>query len=130
MLIDILNSYVARMGFDADFSGVNEASDDYLDVIDPDLDFDAVRAKILKDFVLSKRVVNQTIISVELFDTTWDAEGNKINVVVLLSKGSLGFGTRAKVLVKTIDVMIGGSVKSFLSIEAYNNYMKSKSAEV
>ena len=124
MLVNILDTYSNKTGLDFDFSAVNEMSEDYLDATDPDLDFGSVREKILSDRVLSKRVVNQTVVSVELFDTLWDNDGNKVNISVLFSKGQLGFGTRVKVLVRTIDALVNGSIKSFLSIEAYNNYLK------
>ena len=125
MLIDILTTYMNRIGVDCDFSAVKEASDDYIDVTDPDINFGDVRQKILADTVLSKRLVNQTVASLELFDTMWDNEGNKINISVILSIGDLGFGLKAKAMVRTIDTMINGNVKSFLSIEAYNNYINS-----
>lgn len=130
MLVDILNTYSNRLGMDWEFSAVNSSSEDYFDATAPDIDFNDVRAKILSDKVLCKRIVNQTIASLEFRDTLWDADGNKLNISVILSTGGMGFGMRAKVLVRTVDAVISGGVKSFLSVEAYRNYISNKLVEV
>ena len=123
--VNHVQDFLTKLGLD-EFDTSNysiDSSGDYIIVIDPDTDFSKVRNRILKNKALNKKVVNQGILFVELFDTLW-IDGNRVKVAILAECGSGKIGTKVKIMVKSVDVLVKGQMKQFLGFNAYKNYLE------
>lgn len=110
--------------FDFNASNVEiDESGDYISVFDPDTDFEKVKRAIQNDKIFRMKVTNIGQLFVDLENTIW-INGNKVLVSITIEKGIGAFGTKVKMMVRYLDVVIDGSIKSFLSFEAYNSYLK------
>lgn len=109
-----------------DFNMANASSDDsgdFISVFDPDTKFSTVKGAIQNDKIFRSKIVNIGQLFVDIEDIIW-VDGNKVLVAISFEQGIGAFGTKVKMMVKHIDAVVDGNVKSFLSFEAYNSYLK------
>lgn len=109
-----------------DFNIVNtkiDESGDFISVFDPDTNFASVRVAIQSDKIFRGKIVDMGQLFVDIEDIIW-IDGNKVSVAISFEKGIGAFGTTMKMMVKHIDAVVDGNIKSFLSFEAYNSYLK------
>ena len=118
-----IDDFVSKLGLD-DFDTSNssmDASGDFVSVLDPDTGYEVVRRRILNNKVVSKKIVNQGVLFTELFDTLW-IDGYRVNIAILVECGMGKVGTKIKMMVKSLDALVNGQMKQFLSFESYKNY--------
>lgn len=120
--IDVIMNRLHLLDFNASNVEMDQ-SGDFISVFDPDAQFGVVRRAIQSNTVFRKKIINMGQLFVDIEDTIW-IDGNKVLVAVTFEQGIGAFGTKVKMMVKHLDVVVEGQMKSFLSFEAYNSYLK------
>lgn len=118
-----IEDFTLRIGLE-DYDTSNVSSDstgDYIMSLDPDIEFESVKRRILNNPVMSKKIVNQGVLFTELFDTIW-VDGFRTHIAILVECGMGKVGTKIKVMVKSVEAEVNGKMKQFLSFESYKNY--------
>lgn len=109
-----------------DFNVLNvelDKSGDFISVFDPDTQFAVVKRAVQNNKVFNRKITGIGQLYIDIEDSIW-IDGNKVTVAISFEQGLGAFGTKVKMMVKHLDVVIEGAVKSFLSFEAYNNYLR------
>jgi hypothetical protein len=118
-----IEDFVQKLGLD-EFDLTNSSMDgsgDYVVTLDPDVNFSTVKKHILKNPVLNKKIVNQGVLFTEIYDTIW-VEGHRVQVAILVECGIGKLGTKIKMMVKSVEAVVNGQLKQFLSFESYKSY--------
>lgn len=117
-----IDDFMMKIGVDFNSSvSTKDTFGDLITAVDPDCDFSLVKKSIIKNINVNKKIVNQGLNFVEIFDCLW-IDGDRINTAMFISAGSGGSGTSAKIMVKSIDTFANGKVRKFLSFESLSEY--------
>ena len=119
-----IEDFMDRIGFyDSNFSvSKKDSFGDILCVFDPDSKYEDVKRALENSRPMRNKVVNSGVKYSEIHDTIY-VDGNKVSVSILCEEGDNGFGLSVKMMVKSIDYMINGQVKSFLGFESLKSYI-------
>lgn len=120
--IEVLMNRLHLLDFNASNVSLDK-SGDFISVFDPDTHFAVVKRAIQSNKIFNRKITDMGQLYIDIEDSIW-IDGNKVTVAVSFEQGLGAFGTKVKMMVKHLDVVVEGSVKSFLSFEAYNNYLK------
>ena len=119
-----IEDFMDRIGvYDTSFSvSKKDAFGDMISVFDPDTDYNNIKRAIENSRPIRNKVVSCGVKYSEIHDTIY-IDGNKVNISILCEEGDNGFGLSVKMMVKSIDYVINGQVKSFLGFESLKSYL-------
>ena len=122
--ISHVEDFLARIGFqDINFSIIDKDSfGDILVMFDPDTEYSKIRDAVQSNRAMRNKIVDSGLNYCELNDVIY-IDGNKVSVAILCEQGIGNFGTNVKMMVKSVDYVLNGEVKSFLSFESLKNYL-------
>lgn len=110
---------------DNDFKYTNNSEDEngILTVIDTDVDYKVLSKKIIDYPPYHNLVIDNGLDYLELEDIITKAP-YQVKVDYIISNNEGGIGTVVKVYTKAIYANLNGSIKTFLTKEALDNYIK------
>ena len=119
-----IEDFMDRIGvYDTSFSiSKKDSFGDMICVFDPDTNYDSIKRAIENSRPIRNKVVSSGVKHSEVYDTVY-IDGNKVNVSILCEEGDNGFGLSVKMMVKSIDYVVNGQVKSFLGFESLKTYL-------
>lgn len=122
LTINNIDDFVQTLGIneESDFNLVN-VGNDYIEVVDQNLDFNVVSNAISNNNVVFRKVIDNGVNYFVIEDTVY-IEGMKTKVNYLCSKSDIGYGTTIKMIVKSIYAVVSGELKLFTGFEALNSY--------
>ena len=117
---NVISDFLDRIGV-TDFNFSDVKAGDLISFIDPDCSFNSIKNGILSFRPYRNKVVDNGVKFIEVVDTIY-VDGLKTVVSYLFTEGDGGFGTIAKAMIKRIDCVINGELRSFLSSEDMRLY--------
>ena len=107
--ISNINDFLDRLGIhDMNYSiASKDMFGDLISVFDPDFDYTVLRNAVNSHRALRNKVEDMGLYHCEIYDTLY-INGDTVKVSILCEKGSGGFGTTIKIMVKHINRAIDG----------------------
>ena len=101
---------------------------DFIEVFDPDLDFDEVKSRADSYRPVYSRITDSGVDFFQVKDTIF-VDGERTKVSYLVIRGENKFGTSAKILVNQVESYVGGELRVFLGFEDKEQYISRMVAE-
>ena len=118
-----IDDFMSRLGLEATFTETDgDYSRDYISSFDPELNYQVVVRAINSYTPYRAKIVDNGSDFVQINDDIY-VEGNKVSVSYLVQAGENGFGTRVKIMVKSVQCPINGIMKSFLGFGGMKEYL-------
>lgn len=123
--VSVIENFLQRISVDMDLTEVDR--DGYGDIVaafNPKADFLKVRQAIHDYTPYFSKIVDNGAEFVEIRDSIY-VEGSRTNISILVSTGEFHKGVMIKVMVKSVNYVIDGEVKTFTGFRALKEYKDS-----